>query len=81
MSDPAQAPATPQDLLQVPPERVAEILGGRLVSHPRPVPRHALAASSLGDELVGPFQGVPDRCIPDLVRVTGSGCSANIIYT
>ena len=42
--------------MQVPPHLVAEILSGRLVTHPRPAPRHAVAGSSLGDELVGPFQ-------------------------
>ncbi len=42
--------------MKVPPELVAEILGGSLVTHPRPAPRHALASFSLGDELVGPYQ-------------------------
>jgi len=55
MSEPAQRSATYDDLLRVPAPLVAEILGGRLVTHPRPAPRHALAASSLGDELVSPF--------------------------
>lgn len=48
--------ATYDDLLQVPDNLVGEIINGRLVTHPRPAPRHALAYSSLGDELVGPFQ-------------------------
>ena len=47
--------ATYEDLMQVPAHLVAEILDGRLVTHPRPGPRHALAYSSLGDELVGPY--------------------------
>jgi len=38
------------------PNLVGEIFDGRLHVHPRPAPKHALAATSLGDELVGPFQ-------------------------
>jgi len=56
MAEPAERHATYEDILDVPPELVAEILGGRLVTHPRPGARHILAGSSLGDELVGPFQ-------------------------
>jgi Uma2 family endonuclease len=55
MNDPAHRKATYDDLLQVPEHLVAEIINGRLVTHPRPRPRHARAGSSLGDELVGPF--------------------------
>lgn len=55
MSDPAQRMATYEDLLAVPEHLVAEILNGRLVTHPRPSPKHAWAASCIGDELVGPF--------------------------
>ena len=47
--------ATYQDVLDAPAYRVAEIIGGTLHTHPRPAMRHALASSSLGDELVGPF--------------------------
>jgi Uma2 family endonuclease len=56
MAESAEGHATYEDLMQVPPHLVAEILGGRLVTHPRPTPRHAVTGSSLGDELVGPFQ-------------------------
>jgi len=56
MAEPAEREAAYEDLLKAPPGLVAEILSGRLVTHPRPAPRHALAASSLGGELVGPFQ-------------------------
>ena len=31
------------------------IIGGTLYTHPRPLPRHALASSRLGIELGGPF--------------------------
>ena len=41
-------PATYADLEAVPPHLVAEILFGRLVTHPRPAPRHGGAASVLG---------------------------------
>ena len=50
------APATYADLEAVPPHLVAEILFGRLVTHPRPAPRHGAAAASLCGELVGPYQ-------------------------
>lgn len=52
----AEKPAAYEDLLALPPQQVGEIVAGRLVTHPRPAPRHALAYSSLGDELLGPFQ-------------------------
>lgn len=47
--------ATYADLEAVPPHLVAEIIDGVLETHPRPAPRHAGAASSLGYELIGPF--------------------------
>jgi Uma2 family endonuclease len=49
-------PATYQDVLDAPPNLVAELIGGALHLQPRPASPHALASSSLGDELVGPFQ-------------------------
>jgi Uma2 family endonuclease len=52
----AKRAATYADLEAVPPHLVAEILFGTLVTHPRPVPRHGAAGTSLSDELVGPFQ-------------------------
>lgn len=48
-------PATYEDLRAVPAHLVAEIIGGRLVTHPRPRPRHAAAASGLGVKLGGSF--------------------------
>lgn len=51
-----ERPATYADLEAVPPHLVAEILFGRLVTHPRPAPRHGAATASLIDELVGPYQ-------------------------
>ena len=55
MAKPLQRPATYEDLFNVPENRVAEIIQGRLITHPRPAPRHARASSCLGDELVSPF--------------------------
>lgn len=49
-------PATYADLEAVPPHLVAEIIFGRLETHPRPVPKHATAHNSLSHELTGPFQ-------------------------
>ena len=56
MGQVADKPATYADIEALPPNVVGEILFGRLVTHPRPAPRHVHAASSLGAELVGPFQ-------------------------
>ncbi len=44
------------DIEALPPNMVGEIIDGELSVHPRPLPRHAIAANSLGDELTGPFQ-------------------------
>ncbi len=55
MSEPAKKRATYGDLLAVPDHKVAEILNGELVVHPRPASLHARAASILGIELGGPF--------------------------
>ncbi len=51
----AEKPATYDDLLALPPHVVGQIVGGRLVTQPRPAPRHAVAYAGLGGELVGPF--------------------------
>jgi len=48
--------ATYDDLLAVPEHLVAEILFGQLVTHPRPAPRHASAATALSGILAPPFQ-------------------------
>ena len=47
--------ATYQDVLDAPPHRVAEIVGGVLHTNPRPATRHARASSSLGVRIGGPF--------------------------
>ncbi|WP_437835343.1 Uma2 family endonuclease [Sorangium sp. So ce1153] len=48
--------ATYADLEAVPPNKVAELIGGVLHVMPRPAPRHANASSVLGIEIGGPFQ-------------------------
>ena len=51
-----------EDLFGLPENIVGEILNGVLETHPRPAPRHALAASSLGGEIFKPYghgQGGP----------------------
>ena len=50
-----KSPATYQDVLDAPPNMVAELINGDLHLQPRPAPRHSLSGSSLGGELVGPF--------------------------
>ncbi len=52
----ASVRATYQDVLDAPPHMVAEIVAGRLYTHPRPVPAHAVAYSGLGGLLNPPFQ-------------------------
>ncbi|HTN89597.1 MAG TPA: Uma2 family endonuclease, partial [Sorangium sp.] len=48
--------ATYADVEAVPPNKVAELIGGVLHVMPRPAPRHANASSVLGIEIGGPFQ-------------------------
>lgn len=56
MTDPAKKLATYQDVLDAPPNMVAEVLGGELHLHPRPAKPHAAAATALGEELGPPFK-------------------------
>ncbi|MFH1464038.1 MAG: Uma2 family endonuclease [Pseudomonadota bacterium] len=51
MSEPARSPVSYDDVLQAPPEQVAEILAGELVLSPRPRSDHALAAGAMGADL------------------------------
>jgi Uma2 family endonuclease len=50
-----RSPATYQDVLDAPPNMVAELVHGALYLHPRPAPRHARAGSTLGVRIGGPF--------------------------
>ena len=56
MNQPATRDATYEDLFDLPDHVIGEILHGQLVTQPRPAPRHALAASVIGDEFVSPYQ-------------------------
>lgn len=56
MAEPAKKRASYADLAAVPPELVAEIIDGELVTHPRPSPRHGLTSSALGVKLGSRFQ-------------------------
>lgn len=56
MANPARNAATYADVLAAPRHMVAEIIAGDLHLFPRPAPRHAVAASALGEELGPPFK-------------------------
>ena len=47
--------ATYQDVLDAPPNMVAEVVGGALYTHPRPASPHARASTGLGARLSIPF--------------------------
>ncbi len=49
-------PATYADIEALPPNLVGEIIYGVLHTHPRPAPRHGVAAGELQHELTGPFR-------------------------
>ena len=62
MAQDLHKPATYADLEAVPPNLVAEILYGRLVTHPRPAPRHARASVALSAILAPVYQfGKPGK--------------------
>jgi Uma2 family endonuclease len=56
MNDPAQRLASYDDIVNAPPDMIAELIYGSLVLSPRPRPAHALATSGLGMSLGAPFQ-------------------------
>lgn len=56
MTQPLRRAASYAEIEALPPNLVGEILFGELVTHPRPVPRHAVASSLLGAELAQAFQ-------------------------
>jgi Uma2 family endonuclease len=51
----AERTATYEDLCRVPDHLIAQIVHGQLVTLPRPAPKHARAASSLGGTLFPPM--------------------------
>jgi Uma2 family endonuclease len=56
MASSAPKAARYEDLFDLPPHVVGEIVFRVLHTHPRPAPRHAQAASTLGEELGPPFE-------------------------
>jgi Uma2 family endonuclease len=56
MGESAHRRATYEDLLAVPHDEVAELIGGELHTSPRRSPPHALATTVLGEELGPPFR-------------------------
>lgn len=56
MSRVIKKPSVYEQFAAVPEYMVAEIVRGKLVTHPRPAAPHAMAASALGAELFGPFR-------------------------
>lgn len=56
MVAPRRSPATYEDLLALPSNVVGELVAGELYASPRLAPRHAAAASALGEELGPPFK-------------------------
>jgi Uma2 family endonuclease len=62
LTTPARRPATYQDVIDAPADKIAEIVRGALYLHPRPLPRHSRAMISLGGQINSPFgvgQGGP----------------------
>lgn len=55
MGFPAVKPATYEDLSELPENLLGEIIGGRLITHRRPAPKHTVAYSALGGEIWGTF--------------------------
>ena len=55
MSNLAIKQANYQDIIDLPENIVGEIINGQLETHPRPAPKHAVAASSIGAELVSAY--------------------------
>ena len=55
MSDAARRLATFRDLLELPEDVRAEVLGGEIVTAPAPLPRHSKAQRALGRFIGGPF--------------------------
>ena len=48
--------ATYEDLFGLPEHVTGQIIAGELITSPRPASDHAVASSTLGSELLGPFQ-------------------------
>jgi len=55
MNRPAEREARYEDLFDLPDNVIGEILHGQLITQPRPAPKHARAASSIGGEIHPPY--------------------------
>lgn len=55
MSNPAKEDALYKEFMAVPSNMIAEILNGKLITQPRPAPRHSRAAAVLGSKVGAPF--------------------------
>ena len=69
MASPARKPATYEDLLKLPEDKIGEIVDGDLYASPRPAGPHASCAFTLSSEIVRaePF----DAMELDLLRLWG----------
>lgn len=56
MASPVRKPATYEDLLRLPDDKIGEIVDGDLYASPRPSGRHATCAFVLSGEIGPPFQ-------------------------
>jgi Uma2 family endonuclease len=56
MAEALERSKTYQDVLNAPPNKVAELVDGELYLSPRPAGPHSMAASALGEELGPPFK-------------------------
>jgi len=56
MGSEAKKFATYEDLMRLPDSLVGEIISGELITSPRPTAEHSHASSSLGADIIGPFQ-------------------------
>lgn len=56
MADPARRAVSYEDLAALPAHVTGQIVFGVLHAHPRPAPKHAQAATTLGEELGPPFK-------------------------
>lgn len=63
MGLPTFKPATYEDLSNLPENLVGEIINGRLVTHPRPAPKHAPAYSALGEFRIPTIEATTVRVV------------------
>ena len=72
MGAPAERRATYDDVLNAPPNVVAEVLFGVLHMSPRPAIRNARAGSRLGSRLGGPFDEARASGATEEARASGA---------